>query len=798
MRQVLSTTQVEQTNVEAKTQTRVRVFNTRSERLYGFITLALLFLFVCLSLYLHAPPAAVSASVAPELFSSGRAMKHVEVISRKTHPVGTVEHAAVRDYILKELSAVGGVESEVQTATGINQAWTGPVRAGTVNNIVARLKGTSPTKTILLAAHYDSTPTSFGASDDGSGVAVLLETLRALRAQQPLKNNVIFLFTDGEESGLLGAEAFTSEHAWAKDVELVLNFEARGYRGPAIMFETSEHNGWLIQEFAKSAPHPVANSLAYEIYRILPNDTDLSVFKKAHYPGLNFAYINGLSHYHTQLDSFQQIDERSLQHQGSYALGLTGHFGQVGLEKREEPNAVYFNILRGWLVHYPGAWVFPLTGLIVLLLIVMAVLELRKKRLTLTGIGLGFLALTLSLGLSIGAVLLVRYLIGKFQGVIEGLPQGETYYGDLYLLGFLLLTVATTSVLYALFSKKISTRNLLFGALLWWAVAMILSSVYLPGASYFFSWPLLFGLVAYLLLPAEPQRLISWKRLLLLNACALPAIILVAPMIYFIFTALTISFLTPVIALTTLLLGLLIPQLSLMARPNRWLLPAATGLPGVIIIIVCATSVGFSAGQPKLNTIFYGLNADTGKAVWASMEQRPDAWTQQFLSNDAKEGTMPEFFQGSSRGAYLQSPAPVASLVAPDIKVFDDRVDGDVRTLRLRVTSPRQAPVMAIYLDSQAEVLRATVNGKQVADNAVPASAARRNQWNMRYYGVPAEGFELVAEIKTTQPLKIRLVDQSYELPQIPGQSFTSRPPDMIPDSISFNNSTMVSKSFTF
>jgi hypothetical protein len=125
-------------------------------------------------------------------------------------------------------------------------------------------------------------------------------------------------------------------------------------------------------------------------------------------------------------------------------------------------------------------------------------------------------------------------------------------------------------------------------------------------------------------------------------------------------------------------------------------------------------------------------------------------------------------------------------------------VNGDVRTLRLRVTSPRQAQVMAIYLDSQAEVLSAQVNGKQVADNAIPASAERRNQWNMRYYGVPAEGFELVAEIKTTQPLKIRLVDQSYELPQLPGQSFTPRPPDMIPDSVTFNNSTMVSKSFTF
>lgn len=787
-----------QTTLHANTQAPVRVFTPGAAHLYGFITLASLFLFVCLSLYLHEPPAAVPATSTPEKFSSGRAMKHLEVISQKPHPVGTFEHSSVRDYILRELSTGGGIESEVQTATGINQAWEGPLRAGTVQNILARLKGTDSSKSILLVAHYDSAPMSFGASDDGSGVAVLLETLRALRTQPPLKNNVIFLFTDGEEPGLLGAEAFTSEHPWAKDVELVLNFEARGHRGPAVMFETSDNNGWLIREFAKAAPHPVANSLAYEIYRILPNDTDLSVFKRANYRGLNFAYINGLSHYHTQLDSFQRIDERSLQHQGSYALGLTSHFGHVNLEKREEANAVYFNILQRWLVHYSSAWIAPLTGLIVLLLTATAILELRRRRLTLTGIALGFLALMLSVGVSIGMVSLLSYLIGKFQGVIEGQPQGGTYYSDLYLIGFLLLIVAATSVIYVWFHKKISTRNLMFGALLWWAIAMIVSSVYLPGASYFFSWPLLFSLAAYFLISDEPQKPISWKRLVLLNACALAAILLVAPMIYLVFTALTLSFVAPVIVLTVLLLGLLIPQFSIMARPHGWLLPAATGLPGMIIIIVCATAVGFSAEHPKLNSIFYGLNADTGKAVWASAEQRPDAWTRQFLSDNAKDGNLPDFFHGSSKGAYLQSPAPAAPLVAPEIKVFEDSVNGDVRTVRLRVTSPRQAPVLSIYLDSRAEVLSATVNGKQVADQAIPASAERRGQWNMRYHGVPAEGFELVAEIKTTQPLKIRLVDQSYELPQIAGQSFTLRPPDMIPNLINFNNSTMVSKTFTF
>ncbi len=106
-----------------------------------------------------------------------------------------------------------------------------------------------------------------------------------------MRNDVIFLLTDGEELGLLGAAAFVNEHPWAKDVGVALNFEARGTGGPVRMFETSEQNGWLIRRFAQAAPYPRTDSISYEIYRSLPNDTDLTVFKRHGYAGLNFAFI---------------------------------------------------------------------------------------------------------------------------------------------------------------------------------------------------------------------------------------------------------------------------------------------------------------------------------------------------------------------------------------------------------------------------------------------------------------------------------------------------------------------------
>ena len=132
-----------------------------------------------------------------------------------------------------------------------------------------------------------------GAGDNASGVAVVLETLRAIKAGPLLDRDVIVLIDDGEEAGLLGANLFVDEHPWATDVGVVLNFDARGVSGPSIMFETSDKNGWLIHQFAIASPRPVATSVSMDVYRIMPNDTDLTVFKRAGFAGLNFAFVGG-------------------------------------------------------------------------------------------------------------------------------------------------------------------------------------------------------------------------------------------------------------------------------------------------------------------------------------------------------------------------------------------------------------------------------------------------------------------------------------------------------------------------
>ncbi|MGK7876947.1 MAG: M20/M25/M40 family metallo-hydrolase [Xenococcaceae cyanobacterium] len=724
-------------------------------------------------------------------------MKHLEVIAQKSHPIGSPENAEVRNYIFKELAA-RGLNPEVQKTTVVNPRLGVPFPAGTVHNILARLPGTDKTKTILLAAHYDSVPTGPGASDDGAAVAALLETVRVLRAGSPLRNDVIFLFTDGEEAGLLGAKAFVDEHPWAKDMGVVLNFEARGNSGPSLMFETSSENGWLIQEFAKAALHPVANSLMYSIYKNLPNNTDLTIFKEAGWAGLNFSYINGLIHYHTMTDSVENIDERSLQHHGSYALALTRHFGNLDLQDTKARDAVYFDIFGSVFVHYSEAWVTPLTVFVVLLFVGVAILGLRRNQLTFPGMALGFLAFLLSAISASVIVTLAWWSIRALHSEYRWIRTGDTYNSTLYMLGFVALTLAITSGLYVWFRKKISVPNLTVGAWLWWLLLMVLTSLYLPGASYLFAWPLLFSLLGLGFTFASRHRKSGLgKRFTVLSLCALPGIILLTPTIYLIFVALTLSKSGAVMVMVVLLLGLLIPHLCLMAISNKWLLPAASILVSLGFIVAGSVTAGFDANHPKPNSIFYGLNADTGQAIWASTDEKPDEWTSQFLSAAPEKGTLAEYLPMAHR-QFLKSQAPLAPLAAPKLEPIGDEVSDGVRTLHLRITSPRQGRIMRIYVDSNTEVLAAAVNGKRIGKNDTPTHIEPGERWGLNYFALPKEGIELTLAVNSSQPLEIRAVTQSDGLAEIPGISFRTRPNDMMPNPFGFgvSDSTLVSKSF--
>jgi hypothetical protein len=541
----------------------------------GLIRSILTFLFIAvvaaISLNRLRPPAAIGQEAPITEFSAERAVQHLKLIAQKPRPVGSAEHELVRNYLVDQITLLG-LKPEIQAV-------------GNIANIIARLKGKGDGKAVLVMGHYDTVPSSPGAADNGYSVASMLETLRALKAGAPLDNDVITLFSDGEELGLLGAKAFVYKHPWIKDVGLILNFDARGNRGPILMFETSGQNGWGIRQFAKADPFPVANSLMYEIYKRLPNDTDFTVFKREGYAGLNFACINGFFSYHTPLDHTDSISDRTVQSLGSHMLSLTRHFTKLNLDANREPDAVYFDLLGAMLIEYPGRWTIPLTILVSLLFIGVVYLGTRRKRLSVSGVGLGFLALLLSM-MGVAAVLIsISMLVNVWGKTSRLFFDIDTNQGRLYALGLLAITIATISALHIWFRKRVRVENLAVGGALLWLLLLVFGSVFLPGASYLFAWPLFFTLLGIgYLLAVESEISTSVKKLAVISVCAIPGIILLAPLTYLILAALTLKNAHIVMMLVVLLFGLLIPHLSYMTAPHRWLFPGMSALIGLALI----------------------------------------------------------------------------------------------------------------------------------------------------------------------------------------------------------------------
>ena len=190
------------------------------------------------------PSYAPDANVDDTSFSTDRALVHVKNMSEKPHAVGFKAHSQVREYILSELTQLG---LETTTQQGYTSGDWGNFSSAT--NILARIKGSEMGKALLLLSHYDSSPhSSLGASDAGSGVATILEGVRAFLKQNTApKNDIIILISDAEELGLNGADLFVNNHPWVNEVGLVLNFEARGSGGPSYMLlETNRGNARVI------------------------------------------------------------------------------------------------------------------------------------------------------------------------------------------------------------------------------------------------------------------------------------------------------------------------------------------------------------------------------------------------------------------------------------------------------------------------------------------------------------------------------------------------------------------------
>jgi hypothetical protein len=734
-------------------------------------------------------PAPVNATAPFTQFSVERAFNSFSHFATAPHPIGSREHDFARNFLYMALVGFG-LGPEVQKTTGVTPRYQA---AGTIENIVCRRKGTSgAADAVAFVAHYDSVAAGPGAGDDGAGVVTLLEIARRLQMGPPLRNDVILLFTDGEEDGLLGASAFVAEHPWAKDVRVVVNFEARGNAGPSQMFETSAGNGRLVEMFAEAAPYPDASSLTYEIYQHMPNDTDMTVFKKAGDAGLNFAFIGHWEAYHTPLDSPVYLDRRTVQQQGDNAMRLLSWFGNVDLTRLEGSDAVYFSLPENFFVHYPESFIWPFTIAAGVLLFAVTFYAKGAWQTRLTGVILSiflhvvFLVVAMLVGL--GFVLGARWLH------LHVLPEGPMDQNVLYTLGLFTLLLAVLSALYHVARKKISAAGLLLGGTLVIFGGLVLLAKWLPGGSYILLWPLVAALLAMFVATARSERG-SIFGVIILCLLSVPAIALFVPLLRGFYEALGFTEIgAPLLAGTFgVLFLLLFPFLDPILESFRRWFPIGALAVAAVLCVIAGIETRYSAEHPKPSLLTYALDADTGKAVWASTAARVDEWTAKYVTDAPTRSKLPDFAPDWYPNEFLVHEAAVIPLAAPQAVLVENTTDSGTRTLRLRITSPRNARTMHVGV-SDATVLSASVNGRDLG-KPWEARWHTAGRWGFDYANI-GDGIDLQIQVRGTQPITVVLVDRVSGIPMTGSFNPPGRPAESMP--IHSGDQIMVRRSFTF
>ncbi len=394
------------------------------------------------------------------------------------------------------------------------------------------------------------------------------------------------------------------------------------------------------------------------------------------------------------------------------------------------------------------------------------------------GLGAGFLTFVLSLVSAAAAATLLWW------GLVElGFANSARHTNDqYYFLGMLALTVSCTAVIYLALDDRIGVKHLYAGALLGWLTLAVAAGLLLPGASYLFVWPLLAGLSAFACwVFGRKFRIGSAWWFVAACLSAIPGTLLLAALTYNLYAGLGMTIPALLVAPVVLLLGLLVPYLPYISVPYRWALPAASMMACMVFLFVGCLTPRQSAEDPQTNVVNYSVDVNRGEAVWVGdSDARPDEWTSQFFSATAAETkALPNHFPYAD-AKFLVSKASNAGLVAEEIEVLEDRLSGDVRTLHLRVTSPRAARLVYLYLEPESRVLFATLGGKRF-DYTDPAQSSSPKRWEMSYTAIPEEGFDIFLETNQLGSIKGSLVSYSDGLPRLPDQTIKERPANLMP-----------------
>jgi hypothetical protein len=714
------------------------------------------------------PPPVRAADETPLTeFSAERAMRTLERLlgDAAPHPMGTPAAAVLRSRLLLELRGLelAGVGEQSVPTLGPYAVWATP------KNVLARIDPPTslrqPGDSILLACHYDSVAAGPGVADDLMGVAALLECARALKAAGGMPRPVLFLFTDGEEQGLLGAQAFVDSHAWRDEVGVTLNVEARGTSGPSLLFETGPDNAWLIEAFADSCAHAITTSLYYEAYRRLPNDTDFSVFKQAGHTGLNFANIENVRQYHTSLDSLANLDPASLQDHGDHLLGMTLALLGTNLADPPSGDAVYTHVFGG------GIMVWSANTGRGLALFVLLWLFLALRRANHAGVERKEIV---AAGLLVPAMLVCTVLTEGIAAFIAG-GLGATGYTDnaACLARALLWCVGltTTCRIAAGFRARIGDAALALGTWISWALLALFCALVVPGVSYLLLLPVTVLAVGALFFPLK--RSAPPHALPLLVGVAVAAL-LWSDLQHGLeqgFGVLASSVHAAPVAFVSSLLAPLAPQ------TGRAFLRIVLALC-VALLIALAIVPSHDAGHPAhLNVLsVYDDDARNG-----TVHVRAGG-----ISLPAELAAVAEFEQPaasypwSAKARSYQTAESAPAPAAPRFEVLESGEEDGGRFLRGRLSSPAGSWRTQFRLGAQEERrFEITIGDARMFTGL--GEEREEELEDATFYAVPEGGLEIVLHVPDAEPLELFVIDTHLELSPVARAVAAARPAHCVP-----------------
>jgi hypothetical protein len=694
----------------------------------------------------YAPPAPAPRDTAPDRFSAERARDVQRTLSENeaTRTLGSIGNEHGRKAIAEALERAGFA---VERQKAVSCTYHG--FCAHVENIIAVLEGSRANAPgILVAAHHDSVPVSHGASDDGAGAAAIVETARALAAGPKLRHLLIVLLTDGEEAGLLGAEAFAKESAWAKRVRAVINVDSRGSAGPSQMFETSKDNAWLIAAMAEHVPRPSTTSLFYEVYKRMPNDTDFTVLK-ALGSGVNFANIARIEHYHTPLDSFANADPGTLQHHGDNALGMARALDSADLEKAPPSgDATWFDVMAFGIVRWPERMTLPLA----LVALVLALLAAHRLRAWGLGVAGGVTALV--------AATVAALVVGLLLKLFGALPAPWIAHPIASSIALHFASGAAGSAIGLLFRSE-NPRSLFAGVWLIWAVIGVGAASVAPGTAFLFVVPALVALLV---------ALVSFEAACIAGAVA--AALVLFPLALALYDAL--GFMAP--AMTALPSILLVTTVLPMIGGLNRRAPLALAGASIIAVIAAAIVPKFSADVPQRTNVVFRQEESGDAKVFVDTAWGPTSW-------GAPPASMVRALEAGSRVGHeapfswsipaLYAPAPRIEAPLPEVNVRGTQVEGGHRKVTLVARSLRRAPNLALVLP-QGRAMTVRVEGK----TAIP-----RWGYVVGMKAVPDQGMEIAIDATGPEPIAGWLLDQTDGVPDgtIARAAVMARPRDAVP-----------------